>query len=315
MPYSTTAPSFPPAAIQENISLADFTTLKIGGRAKYFLPGKSVDEVRRAVLWAAEEGMAVRVLGAGANTLVSDAGFDGLVIVMQMDRLDWTPPTVLAEAGVQNGQFIAGALARGRGGLHWLIGVPGTIGGSIYGNAGGHGWGLGDQVEWVEVMTRDGGVKRLMKEECALAYRSSIFKSRLDWIILRVGIRLPKVDPTAERQLLADTSKQKNASQPIAAKTAGCMFTNPRVEGFTLPEELQRFATGGTISAWRLIDYVGLKGRRLGQIEISNRHANFMINLGGGTADHVVQLLSLVKQRVRDQLGIQLQEEVQYLGF
>ena len=201
------------------------------------------------------------------------------------------------------------------GGLQWLIGVPGTVGGSIYGNAGGHGWGLGDQVDWVEVVTSAGEIRRLTRGECQFKYRSSVFKSHSDWIILQAQLALPTIDPVAERQLLADTTKQKNASQPTTAKTAGCMFANPRVDGLKLPAELHKSVSDGTISAWRLIEHVGLKGRRLGQIEISPKHANFMINLGGGTADEVMQLLSLVKQRVRDILGTQLHEEIQYLGF
>ncbi len=304
-----------PAEIKENVPLGPYTTLQIGGPAKYFLSVRTADGVPQSVAWAAQQEIAVRALGAGANTLVSDAGFNGLVIVMQNDELTWNPPDVMAGAGVKNGQLIAGGLQHGLGGLRWLIGVPGTVGGSIYGNAGGRGWGLGDQVEWVEALTLSGEVKRLNQPECQFAYRTSIFKLHPDWIILRAGFRLSPVEAMTERQILADTTKQKNANQPTTAKTAGCMFTNPRVVRLKLPAELRKFVSDRTISAWRLIEYVGLKGRRLGQIEISQKHANFMINLGGGTADEVVQLLSLVKQRVRDQLGIQLREEVQYLGF
>ncbi len=304
-----------PASIKDNVLLAPYTTMKIGGPAKYFAAPKTIDEVREIVRWAGAMSIPYRLIGRGANLLIADKGYNGLVMVMRNDRLDWNPPQVVAGAGVQNGQLLAGAMKHNLGGLQWLIGVPGTVGGSIYGNAGGHGWGLGDQVEWVEALTPEAEIKRLSQTECRFAYRTSIFKSHSGWIILRAGLQFPSVDVASERRLLADTSKQKNAGQPTAAKTAGCMFTNPRVEGFKLPEELQKFVTDGTISAWRLIEHVGLKGRRLGQIEISPKHANFMINLGGGTADEVMQLLSLVKQRVRDILGIQLHEEVQYLGF
>lgn len=296
--------------------MAPYTTFKIGGPAKYLTVAKAAVDLERALAWATAEHIPFRVLGKGANTLVADRGYDGLVIIMQNDTLDWQPPRVVAGAGVQNGQLIANALRHNLGGMQWLIGVPGTVGGSLYGNAGGHGWGLGDQVEWVDILTADGERKRLTKEECQFTYRSSALKSHPAWTIVEAQLVFPVVDAKLERDLLAATTKQKNANQPTTTQTAGCMFTNPIVDATHLPADLRSFVgLGGTLSAWRAIDYVGLKGQRLGAMEISTKHANFMINHGGATADQVVQLLSLVKQRVRDTLGVQLHEEVQYLGF
>ncbi len=305
-----------PKMIQKDVSLAPFTTLKIGGIATYFAAPKNTAEVQEALLWAVRQAMPFRVVGRGANLLVADTGYRGLVIAMQNDNMLWHPPFVTAGAGVQNGQLIANALKHGLGGLQWLIGVPGTVGGSLYGNAGGHGWGLGDQVVWVEILTLDGTLRRLTKAECQFSYRNSIFKQHSEWIIVQAEFVFPVVDPVIERQILRDTMTQKNNHQPITEKTAGCMFTNPMTDRNKLPKHLQEFVDAeGKISAWRVIEEVGLKGQRLGQICISEKHNNFMINLGGGTADEVMQLLSLVKQRVRDTLGIQLHEEVQYLGF
>lgn len=305
-----------PTIIQSDVTIASFTTLKIGGPAKYFVAPKNIDQIREAVQWATNNSIPYRVLGRGANVLVADAGYNGLVIVMNNDQLEWSAPRVVAGAGVQNGQLIANALKNNLGGMRWLIGVPGTVGGSLYGNAGGHGWDLGDQVEWVEVVTPDGSIKRLTKDECQFAYRTSVFKAHPDWVIIQAQMTFPAVDATAERLLLGETTKQKNANQPTTEKTAGCMFTNPVADVSRLPEHMKKHVDEhGNISAWRVIEEVGLKGKQLGQIQISPIHCNFMINLGGGTADQVMQLLSLVKQRVRDKLGIQLHEEVQYLGF
>lgn len=307
----------PPNIVQRNISLASYTTLQIGGPATYFALPSSIEELSDVVRWATMEHVPFRLIGRGANLLVSDAGYDGLAIVMKNDTLEWEGSSVIAGAGVQNGQLIASALKHHLGGMRWLIGVPGTVGGSLYGNAGGHGWGLGDQVEWVDIVTSTGTRQRLSKQECAFDYRTSVFKQHPDWIIVQARFTFPTVDAVAERLLLAETTKQKNANQPTTEKTAGCMFTNPVVSDLSrLSAELRTFvAPDGTLSAWRCIEAVGLKGQTIGHIQISPKHANFMINLGGGTADEVMQLMSYVKQQVRDTLGIQLHEEVQYLGF
>lgn len=304
-----------PAGIQANILLGPATTLKIGGPAEYFLAAKTVDEIVAAVTWARQERLRWTILGAGSNCLVSDRGVKGLVIVTKCDGFTWEGDRLIAETGMMNGQLVAVALANKRGGLRWLVGVPGTVGGSIYGNAGGHGWGLGDQVEWVEVLHEDSRVGKINQHDCGFHYRQSIFKTRPD-VILRVALNLPPVDPTRERLLIAETAAQKNAAQPTAEQSAGCMFMNPTVDPARLPTELRSFVLDDrTISAWRLIAYLELAGQTIGRMQISTKHANFMVNLGGGTADQVVQLISLVKQRVRDTLNVQLHEEVQYIGF
>lgn len=304
-----------PTQVQEHISLVPYTTLKIGGPARYFMVAKSVGDVIAAWQWAAESHVQWRVLGSGGNTLISDDGYDGLLILMNISASEWSTSSVVVGAGLTNGQLIAGALQHNLGGLRWLIGVPGTVGGSLYGNAGGHGWGLGHQVDWVEILDEQGRVRQVSQEDCQFSYRHSIFKTK-PWIILRAQLNLPKVTPAEERKVLAATTTMKNNNQPTTAQSAGCMFKNPVVESSSLPEELKLHrGADGTISAWRLIVAAGLQGKQLGHIQVSPRHANFMVNLGGATADQVVQLLSLVKQQVRDKLGVQLHEEVQYIGF
>lgn len=301
--------------IEHNVPLAPHTTMKLGGSAKYFLTVTSAEQVPLALRWASEQGCAWRVLGAGSNTLISDHGYDGLVMLMKNDVCTWDEEGCVAEAGLTNGQLIAQALHHHRGGLQWLVGVPGTVGGSLYGNAGGHGWGLGDMVDWVNWVDDQGHSHRWSKAECNFAYRTSGFK-HTPGVITGARLVLPKVEPSEERQRLVDVTKTKNTNQPTTAQSAGCMFMNPTVEPDRLPADLRPYVDDRqTISAWRLIVATGLQGKQIGRIQISSKHANFMINLGGGTADQVVQLLSFVKQQVRDTLGVQLHEEVQYLGF
>ncbi len=300
--------------------LAPYTTMKIGGRAELACLPKNDEELVAAWEWALAEHLPVTMLGAGSNSLINDAGIKGLVIIPRNDHLDFDGNHVRVGAGVKNGQLIGAAANHNLGGLSWLLGVPGAVGGSLYGNAGsgnatGQYFGIGDYVVWVDVIERDGRRHQMSKEECGFSYRHSIFKTTKAAIIA-AELALPTVDGPAERAILSQVAKEKNTKQPTTAATAGCMFKNATAVPDQLPSELRPFVLpNGTISAWRLIDHLGLKGKQIGQIQISPKHGNFMINLGGATADQVVQLVSFVKQQVRDKLGVQLQEEVQYLGF
>lgn len=303
--------------IQENIPLAPYTTWKIGGPARYLIEAKSRDEIGAAVIWAAKKNIAVHVLGNGSNTLVSDKGFDGLVVIAKNDQMDWKGDTVVAGAGVKLGQLVSSATQHGCGGLDWLIGVPGTVGGSIYGNAGSGREAdyFGAYVVSVDGLRPNGATIQWSQAECAFEYRDSRFKHEIVFI-LQATLKLPKVDSAEERKKLAAKAAWKNKSQPLTLASAGCMFKNAKVDLLKLPDDLKPFINpNGTISSWRLIKAVDLQGQQIGQMQISPLHASFMINLGGGTADQAVQMISLVKQRVRDTLGIQLQEEIQYLGF
>lgn len=301
--------------ILEHQSIAPYTTWKIGGPARWFVEAKTDEDICAAVAWAKGQQQPYRVLGAGSNTLVSDQGFAGLLILARNDHLEWQPPLVTAGAGVKNGLLIAQALQRKLGGLQWLIGVPGSVGGSVFGNAGSRDQAIGDYVVWVDAVYPDGRVERRSRAECRFGYRDSYFK-HAPATILQVSLALRPIDPIKERKDLADASAAKQRSQPLAAASAGCMFKNPTVTPAEVPEELRPFVNANnTLSAWRLIAAVDLAGKKIGRMQISEQHANFLINLGGGTADQAVQLISLVKQRVRDTLNIQLQEEIQYLGF
>ncbi len=301
--------------IREQYPLANLTTMKLGGPGEHVAFVKSIEDIQAAQAWARERSLPITCIGGGSNTIIRDEGITGLVIVFMNDQLVWDPPYVTAGAGVKLGQLIAGAAAKGLGGLSWLLGVPGTVGGSIYGNAGGKDITIGQYVDWVDVLDHDGSLQRLSQADCGFSYRHSQFKVDKR-IIVQARLKLPEVDPAVERANLAAMAKTKNANQPTTAQSAGCMFANPTVEIEHLPPDLQPYVLPNqTISAWRLIDHLGLKGHAIGGMKISEQHGNFLLNTGTGTADQAVQLISLVKQQVRDTLGIQLREEVQYLGF
>ena len=306
-------PDIPPF-IQENVPLAQLTTMKVGGPARYFAVFQTDDELRTLLSWAHAQSLPSICLGGGSNVIIADAGFPGLVIHPADESIQWHGGTCVVGSGRALGSWIAEAADRGFGGLELLVGVPGHIGGSVLGNAGGRSIWLSSYIDWVETMTPDGNVSRYLVKECQFGYRTSRFKSSGE-ILLRVAFTLP---PTPIDQAKADIRQAaltKQQHQPLGTATAGCMFknlagseaTNARLKSFQNDD--------GSIPAWKLIAEVELAGYRLGGMQISDQHANFMINTGQGTADQAVQLMSLVKQRVRDTLGVQLHDEIKLIGF
>lgn len=288
--------------IQQNIDLAPYTTFKIGGPAKYFLAAKSKEQVIAAVQTARKAREKWFILGGGSDILISDDGFDGLVIKAEMRGIDFDEEkaTVRIDAGLLMAGAIAQSVKRGLGGLEYAVGVPATVGGAIWANLGARGSEIADFLVEATVLDSEGNVQVLSNEECQFTYRDSIFKHE-HYIILDGLFQLQKTDKEELRARFQELSQLRNDTQDIKAMCAGCIFKNPTDQT--------------TEAAAKLIDDLGLKGFSIGGAQISETHANFIINTGDATADDVVQLISYIKQQVRDKKGIQLMEEVEYIGF
>lgn len=283
--------------IKQNILLVPFTTFKIGGPAKFFVKVKNEEEMIDALKWAKENKQPYFILGHGANILVSDKGFGGLVIKNEMRRLEIRDEEVTAESGVLLANLIGQCAGQGLSGLEFLAGVPSTIGGAIYGNAGAPEKAIGDFVISVRVLDQELKIKELKQIECKFAYRQSIFQNS-EYIVLSAILKMEKGNTEKIIGSIKNLMLKKKETQDLEHPSAGCVFKNS--DGF---------------SAGQLIDELGLKGKKIGQAQISERHANYIINLGGATADQVVQLISYIKQQVRDKKGVQLCEEIKYIGF
>lgn len=292
--------------LQQNIALAEYTTFKIGGPAKYFVIAESAQELVDAVQAANKAGVEWYVLGGGSDVLISDAGFDGLVIKAQMRGIEFNEAEgqVRVEAGLAMAGLIMQSVKQGLAGMEYAVGVPASVGGAVWANLGARGSEIADFVVEARVMDEEGNVKTLSKEECEFSYRHSIFKDK-HWIVLDVLLQLTKTESEEEQQALKERVRElnqmRNDTQDIKAMCAGCIFMNPTDQ----TDE----------AAAKLIDDLGLKGFTIGGAQVSERHANFIINTGEATADDVVQLISYIKQQVRDKKGIQLMEEVEYVGF
>ena len=306
--------------LKENEPLSKHTNFRIGGNARWFVEARSEEELREAIAFAAEMGVGFCVTGGGSNTLANDDGFDGVVIQMAMRKIAIDGPTVVAEAGAMSAMVARQTADSGLRGMEWAISLPGTIGGAVRGNAGCFGGEMGDVVSSVRVL-RDGQTVDVGRSDLHFAYRESAIKHSSD-IILSVTMELSPGDRDELRAKLDETLAKRKASQPLYGGSAGCVFKNYDAT----EDEAQRIAAKADIlmhempasrrlSAGWLIDKLGLKGTRIGDAKISEEHGNFIVNLGAATSSDVAQLIALVKTRARDELGIKLQEEVQYLGF
>lgn len=305
---------------KQNEPLSKHTNFRIGGPARWFGVARSEDELREAIAFARKGDMAFCVIGGGSNTLASDEGFDGLVVQMAMRDIRIDGTRVTAGAGAMSAAVARQTAEAGLAGMQWAISLPGTVGGAVRGNAGCFGGEMGDTVGSVRVL-RGEEVVEVGREAAGFGYRDSAFKHSSD-IILSVALELAPGDRDALLRQIDETLAKRKSSQPLYAGSAGCMFKNyDATEGDlqrlerefdVLPSEMK---TSRRVSVGWLIDKLGLKGTRIGNAQISQEHGNFIVNLGGATASDIVQIVALVKTRARDQLGIQLQEEVQYLGF
>ena len=282
---------------EQNVTLAPFTTFKIGGPAKYFFRAKTIDELIQALNKNA--GQPLCILGGGSNVLVNDKGFDGLVIKVEIGGISIKENAVTAGAGLPLSAVIRAAVGKGLAGLEFATGVPASVGGAIWANLGCRGSDISKVLTECTVTDRQGQITMLSNTQCQFSYRNSIFK-REPLIVLDATFQLQPSDPTTLRKTMIELSNLKKQEQNVGEDTAGCTFRNP-------PDSSK--------SAAQLIDELGLKGYRIGDAMVSPTHANFILNVGQATADQVVQLISYVKQQVRDKAGVQLMEEIEYVGF
>lgn len=321
--------------IQKNVDLKPYTIFKIGGRARYFCEVDSLDDFKEALSWVTENNLSFFILGAGSNVLVADDGFNGLVIRNKASQIYIDGLEVKAEAGASMARMVAEVTKTGLTGFEWAIGIPGTIGGSVRGNAGCFGSEIKDILESVEVFdiekfkspdVKSGSRSRrwdyqLKAASCQFRYRDSLFKHRPNLIILSATLKLRRGDKEESLRKIREYSQKRSISQDIGARCAGCIFKNvlwsrrdinksKLVKNFP---ELKQFSNQEAIPAAFLMDTIGLKGTKIGSAQISTKHANYFINLGNAKTEEVMVLIGIAKERVQNHYGILLEEEIQYL--
>jgi len=286
---------FPSAKFDE--PLKRYTAWKIGGPADALLEPGSVDELIEASEKASEHGVPITILGGGTNVLVRDGGIRGLTIRLakSLTDVEIEGRQVTADAGVLYPVLANTTAGRGLAGLEFATGIPGTVGGAIYMNAGAYGSETTEVLDWADVF-RDHRVVRMENGELDLSYRHSALHDNPDWVVLRAGYTLAPGDPTELKARIKEFRTQRMNGSPNRP-SCGSTFKRP-------PGDFPG----------RVIEAAGLKGARVGSIEVSPIHANYLVNLGGGTAQEALRLIDYVRQQVNERLGIELEPEVRVIG-
>ncbi len=309
--------------VKENELMSEHTTLKIGGPAKLYLIAKTADELVTAMNQAEELDIPWFVFGGGSNLLVSDEGYQGVVMQMADRSLIVRDNQIKVAAGVFTSLVANTAANAGLAGFEWAATVPGTIGGAVFGNAGCYGGEMKDIISSVEVYDVKSSARVVLSNaDCKFGYRDSRFKHE-PFVILFVTLKLQSGDKEEIRKKIQELMSQRKNSQPQGEFSAGCLFKNFEYSDESTLDILKRrgdeipadMLKNKRLAAGWLIDKLGLKGQKVGQAQISQAHGNFLINLGGARAQDVLALSSMVKMKIRDELGILLEDEIQYLGF
>ena len=301
---------------RQNEPLKNHTTLGIGGPAKFFVEAESEEELAEIVRKALKDNIPSLVIGEGSNLLVSDSGFAGLIVKNKLKGIEIKDGLVSVKAGTPLQELVDFTIEKGLTGMQKMTGIPGTVGGAIYGNAGAYGQTISDHIVRVRVFDAE---KTLWvdKDECNFSYRDSDFKKN-KYILLKAEFKLDKGDAETLKKEADETLSVRLQKYKPGIACPGSFFKNVQVKDLS-QEQLEKIPKDkivyGKIPAGYLLEEVGAKGARRGEIEIASFHANLFMNRGGGTAKDFFTLSEEFRQKVKDKFGIELEPEVQLIGF
>lgn len=308
---------FYPKGLKRNIVLAKYTTYKIGGPADYFISVKNFEELKKALQFAEDNSLPFFVLAGGSNVLFSDEGYRGLVIKINSAELKINGDEITIDAGVLMNNAVSQSVANNLAGLEWAGGLPGTIGGAIRGNAGCFGGEIKDIIKEVAAATNNGEIKLYKNEDCNFGYRDSIFKHNKE-IIMSAVFKMQPGNKENLKAIIFDHIKYRQARHRLPS--CGSVFKNcplPKVP----PQVQEKFKEKIKIDPFpilpvgALIESCGLIGKTIGGAMITKEHANIIHNFNNAKATDVLNLINLTKENIKQKFGIELEEEVQLVGF
>jgi UDP-N-acetylmuramate dehydrogenase len=301
--------------------ISQFSTMKVGGVADVIVVAKSETDLVVVAQKAHDLGVAYYVVGGLSNTVFSDKPFHGVLILSQLEKFEIQENgEVILGAGVTTAIAASKISNAGLQGFEWAAGVPGKIGGAIVGNAGALGGEMKDSCVSVRVYDVDVREFRVLSvEECEFEYRESRFKREPTLIILDATFYFKAGDIAVSRELITKALQYRNTTQPKGVVSCGCMFKNyevseDEVDVLRAAGVKEEFLEKRLVPAGYLIQECGLKGFRMGQAQVSEIHGNFLVNLGGASVDELRDLVDFVREKVRAQFGVELHEEVRYIG-
>ena len=294
-----------------NAPLARYTRFEIGGPARMLANVSTVEALAETLKLTKDSGTPHAIIGGGTNLIVDDAGFPGAVVRYVAKNIEIAGTRVRVEAGAMLQDLVDQTIDSGLRGLETMTGIPGWVGGAIYGNAGAYGHSIQESIESVRFF--DGfKVCELWSNKLAWSYRNSIFKSFKDWIVLDATLKLVKADPAELRATAGGILKIRNEKYPPTMKCAGSIFKNLLLAdlpaGLMVPEKIVR---EGKVPAAYFLEAAGAKGLAIGGLRVADYHANLIYNQGGGTANDLWHLIETLKVGVWEKFGVRLEEEVQ----
>ena len=286
----------------ENANLKNYNTYKIDTNSKYLIMPDSIDKLISLIKYLNDNDIKYIVLGNGSNVILPDNYYNGVIICLKkLDKIIITDDIIDVEAGVMLPKLVIETVNNNLKGLEWAYGIPGTIGGSIYGNAGAYLSEIMEFVISVKVMDKNGNIKELNKDDIKYDYRTTSFKEDInkEYIILSAKLKLSHGNKEESLNLIEDRKQRRLASQPLDYPSAGSVFRNPSKE----------------LPAGKLIEDVNLKGYRIGGAEISSKHANFIINVENAKANDIKELIKLIKEKIKENNDIELKCEQEIIEW
>ena len=287
------------AEVEENIPLSKMTTLRIGGVARYVVYPENTLSLQGVMNKLNQYHIPYKVIGKGSNLLCSDEPYDGVIIRLDRHLCNayFDNEHLVAEAGCSIIALSYEAMKNELSGLEFASGIPGTVGGVTFMNAGAYKSSMADVIDSVSVY-HDGKIEWIQNADCGFSYRTSIFQKHPDWIILAVKMTLQKGDQKEIRELMDSRRERRMNSQPLDKHSAGSIFRNP--------EE---------IPAWKLIEGAGFRGKRIGDAVVSEKHVNFIVNENHASAKDFIALVTDVQKAVKDKYDIDLYMEVEKFNW